>query len=173
MLLWNVRNNEIKPVRPTFVVRLDTAIGPVVHWKYLTVTSLYHIYRYVQNFCLIYEINRQNTLRPTVWTTLLPTPLMICGPILVYYFNIPYFAQMNAILLKLFVFSVVKSRKAKKKVKIPIRRSLVHCPRDVRHSNYRSESLKEMCLKTTRVSKIVKWLKWAKKFDFREKSPPS
>ena len=117
VLQWNVWNNERKPVRPTFVARLDTAIGPVVHWKYLTVTSFNHFYQYVQNFHLIYEIYCQNTLRPTFRTTLLPTPTVICGHILVYYFNIKYSSQMNAILLKLSLFSVVKSRKVEKRWK--------------------------------------------------------
>ena len=107
----------MRPVRSTFLVRLDTIFGPVVYQKYLTVVSLYHFYRYVQIFCLIYEICRQNTLRPTLWTTLLPTPKVICGPLLVYYFNIEYFTQMNTILLILFVFSVVKSRKIEKRQK--------------------------------------------------------
>ena len=69
-------------------------------------------------------------------------------------------------------FELFKAEKLKK-VKIPMRRSLVDCPRDVRHSNYRSESLKEMCLKANRASRIVKWRKSAWKFDLREKSPPS
>ena len=117
VLQWNVRNNERKPVRPTFVARLDTAIGPVVHWKYLTVTSFNHFYRYVQNFHQIYEIYCQNTLRPTFRTTLLSTPTVICGHILVYYFNIKYSSQMNVILLKLSQFPVVKSRKVEKRWK--------------------------------------------------------
>lgn len=70
------------------------------------------------------------------------------------------------------MFTVVKSRKIEKIAKIPNRRPLVHCPRDVAHSNYWSKSLKEMCLKATRASKVVKWRKWAKKFDLREKSLP-
>ena len=61
---------------------------------------------------------------------------------------------MNAILLKLFVFELFKAEKLKK-VKISMRRSLVHCPRDVRHSNYRSELLKEMCLKANWASKVI------------------
>ena len=69
------------------------------------------------------------------------------------------------------IFSCYKQENWKK-VKIPIRRWLVHCPREVYHSNYRPKSLKEMCLKTTRAAKNVKWWKWAKKIVFREKSPP-
>ena len=40
----------MKPVWPTLLVRLDTAIGPEVNLKYLIDIYLYHIYHYMQFF---------------------------------------------------------------------------------------------------------------------------
>ena len=113
----NIWNNDKIPVRPTLLARLDTMIGPVVYWKEFRFISLYYFNRFLQKNCLIYEIYRENTLRPTFWATMLPTPLMICGPIFVYYFNKVYFTQINAIFSNLFVFSVAESRKTEKRRK--------------------------------------------------------
>ena len=51
---------------------------------------MHHFYSYVQTFCLIYEICLQNTLQPTLWDILLPTPKLICGPLLFYYSGIRF-----------------------------------------------------------------------------------
>ena len=148
-------------VRPTFLVRLDTIIGPVVYQKYLTVIYFYHFYRYVQTFCLINEICRRNTLRPTLSTTFLPTPNVLCGPLLVYYFNIEYFAQMNARFWSYLWFQLLKARKLKINEKC-LRKVIGHKS----HSNFRPKSLKEVCLKATWTSKIVEWWQRANKIRF-------
>ena len=91
--------------------------GPVLNWKELSFTFLYHINHFLQKKCLIYELYRQNTLRPTFWTTLLPTLMAICGPMFVYYLTNVYFTQIGGIFLKLFVLSVAKNRKIEKRWK--------------------------------------------------------
>ena len=64
-LLQNIWNNSIIPVRPTFLARLDTMIGPVQYWKELSFIPLYHFYRFDKIKSLIYRLYREITLRPT------------------------------------------------------------------------------------------------------------
>ena len=99
------------------LARLDTMIGPVLHLKELSFAFLYHIYHFLQKKCLIYGLYRQNTLRPTFWTTLLSTLIVICGPMFVYYFTNVYFAKINENFLKIFVLSGAKNRKIEKRRK--------------------------------------------------------